>query len=230
MHLLCSDFQRSDPLSAWSLWSSSSLTTHLLHCFCWSLFSSRNNVHLLYTSLLSVILTFSCFCTNLNNSMSPSLKALLFLLRSSFRSLVIQGLLLGEHLTVLVEMVDIVSHTVSHGIDVISMWLTECIPVCNLKPLQLPVIIFVQFFWSQLVSEWWACRWRRERPDYDLLRREQVVQRSCLFIWCLHKTNLFILFYFILFFSNGAVNILLKCWEYGRDRYVWSLSIWPQMH
>ncbi|MEQ2285524.1 hypothetical protein AMECASPLE_032758 [Ameca splendens] len=40
--------------------------------FCWSLLSS----FFLYTSLLSLILTLSCFCILLNNSPSPSLNAL----------------------------------------------------------------------------------------------------------------------------------------------------------
>ena len=46
--------------------------------------------------------------------------------------------LLGKHLTGLDGMVFftkklIVSNTPSHGVDVISMWLTEYIPVCSLK-------------------------------------------------------------------------------------------------
>ncbi|MEQ2225753.1 hypothetical protein ILYODFUR_020530 [Ilyodon furcidens] len=75
--------------------------------FCWSL----------YTSLLSLILTLSCFNKLLNNSPSPSLKALFFLLSRCFRSLVIQGSLLGKHLT----------------IDIYSMWLAQCVPVSTLK-------------------------------------------------------------------------------------------------
>ena len=66
-------------------------------------------------------------------------QVLVFSLRSSFRSLMIQGFVTGEapHCSggygVVHTEVNTVSHTLSHGIDVISMRLTEFIPVCNLK-------------------------------------------------------------------------------------------------
>ncbi|MED6233565.1 hypothetical protein ATANTOWER_013478 [Ataeniobius toweri] len=59
------------------------------------------NIVLLYAFMLCRIFTLS-FYIFLNNSLSPSLKAALFLLSRSFGSLKIQRLLLGKHLTVLV--------------------------------------------------------------------------------------------------------------------------------
>ena len=93
---------------------------------------------LLYTSLLSVILIFSCFCTDLNNSVSlPEgsfvLAEELFLVTGE------TGLVIGEATHcfggdgVVHTEVNVVSNTLSHGIDVISLWPTECTPVCSLK-------------------------------------------------------------------------------------------------
>ncbi|MED6249446.1 hypothetical protein ATANTOWER_014204 [Ataeniobius toweri] len=59
----------------------------------------------------------------------------------------------------------IVGHTLSHGIDVLSMWLAQCIPVCSLKAtglLQLPVTIFSQFS-LQVASEQGAYISSREK-------------------------------------------------------------------
>ncbi|MEQ2174351.1 hypothetical protein GOODEAATRI_007116 [Goodea atripinnis] len=74
-----------------------------------------------------------------NNSPSPSLKALFFLVKQVLQVTGDIGFVTGEasHRTggddVIHTEVYIVSDTVNHGIDVLSMWLAQCVPVCSLK-------------------------------------------------------------------------------------------------
>ncbi|MEQ2241857.1 hypothetical protein ILYODFUR_029720 [Ilyodon furcidens] len=98
--------------------------------FCWSLLSS----FFLNTSLLSLILTLSCFCILFNNSLSLSLSdGSFFLVKQVLQVTGDPGFVIGEashrsggdggiHTDVY-----IVSETLSHGIDVLSMWLAQCI-------------------------------------------------------------------------------------------------------
>ena len=74
--------------------------------------------------------------------MSSSLKFLyFFLVEKLFQVTGDPGFVIGEapHCSggdgVVHSDADIVSQTLSHGIDVISMWLIECIPVFSLKTL-----------------------------------------------------------------------------------------------
>ncbi|MED6288619.1 hypothetical protein CHARACLAT_028396 [Characodon lateralis] len=73
----------------------------------------------------------------------------------------------------------IVGHILSHGIDLLSMWLAQCVPVCSLKAtshrlLQLPVTIFSEFSLLQVASEQGAYIWIREKQDCDLICLEEV--------------------------------------------------------
>ena len=101
------------------------LTKHPSHCFAWACSPA-----FACTSPLSP--TSRSLCMLLGNSLSPSLKVLFFLFSSSFRSLVIQGLLLGNHGTVggyvvFNTEVNVLHYAGSHGVGVIFMGLTECI-------------------------------------------------------------------------------------------------------
>ncbi|MEQ2236802.1 hypothetical protein ILYODFUR_016374 [Ilyodon furcidens] len=99
--------------------------------FCWSLLSSFS----LSTSLLSLFLTLSYFCKLLNNSLSLLKGSFFFLVKQVLQATCNPGFVTeiashqsGEDSVIHTE-VYIISHTLSHGIDVISMLLSQCIPV-----------------------------------------------------------------------------------------------------
>lgn len=101
-------------------------TSHTLSC------SSLLSRLFSYTFLLSLCVILNCFSLITNSSISPTLTPLFFLFsRSGF----VNGKAPNCHAVdcVVLNKVNLICHTLRHGIDVIFMLLMESNPICSLK-------------------------------------------------------------------------------------------------